>query len=232
MTGNGHIDIGKFATQEMSQEPIYRNSARDRFHAGSRRRRAKKRSGGVSRGGVMLIKLGVCAGICALFAVLKALDIPAVNEGLNAVGAALDEKNDDETLGKLKFVELPGILEVFAGGDSLTQPIKFDSAALDETGTYLTLSGEPNAQVTVCGKGTVKSIGNDETLGKYIIVSHENDVEISYYGFDAVSVDEGQPVNRLDTLGRLTDTGKLCLNVKKSGAPQNPCEYLGIEIAQ
>ncbi|NLB62321.1 MAG: M23 family metallopeptidase, partial [Clostridiales bacterium] len=131
-------------------------------------------------------------------------------------------------LGRLRFVELPSILEVFAGGDKLTLPVNYQSASLDATSTELELKCAPYATVTTCAEGVVKSIGVDEKLGMYLVIRHDDDLETLYYGFSAITVEEAQPIKKLDTLGVLSEEGLLVMKVTQYGAPKNPCEYFPV----
>ncbi|HHT87068.1 MAG TPA: M23 family metallopeptidase [Clostridiales bacterium] len=184
-------------------------------------RRSRKNSGGL-----MPIKIGLCVGICLVVVMVNVFLSPLMARVTQI--AEEPKSTDDGVLGRLRFVELPGIIEVFAGGDRLTLPVNYQSASLDATSTELELKCAPYATVTTCAEGVVKSIGIDDRLGMYIVIRHDGDIESLYYGFSAITVEEGQPIEKLDTLGVLDENGLLVMKINHSGVPKNPCDYFPV----
>lgn len=168
------------------------------------------------------VKIGLCIALCIALCI--------VNLTVNKNDKSFTAGSDTTETGKLRFVELPGIIEVFAGGDKLTMPVgAYDSAVKDE-GNLVTFRCEPNATVTTCSSGTVKAVGTDKSLGNYVVILH-GDIETYYYGLGYVTVEERQVINSLDTLGLLSHDGILYFKICKNGKAQEPTEYLPIKFA-
>lgn len=181
-------------------------------------------------GSLMALKIGICAVVFALVLLLKLVDVPFSQTVLGGIQSALsgDEEGEDETLGKLKFVELPGILSVFAGGDSLTAPLDGEAHLLDD---YMLRFERPAGEsVVVAGEGVVKAVGEDAALGPCVVVRHEGDIETYYYGLSDISVEEGQPLQRLDTIGK-TGEGGLVFQVRSQGVPCDAAKHISVDIA-
>ncbi|MEL7608217.1 MAG: M23 family metallopeptidase [Bacillota bacterium] len=193
------------------------------YHRGDARRAG-------SPGMSMLIKLGICAAACALVLVFKWIDSPLTNSAVQSVSAAVtDEVDFDEMLGKLQFVELDGILSVFGAGRTMAEPIAASKSYLVDDGRKAVLEGKQGEDVIAADAGTVIAVGEDASLGTYVCVKQSGDMELYYYGFEEVFVEDGQPVKKLDTLGTLSEQGTLTISVLKQGRPQNPGDYFEID---
>ncbi len=171
----------------------------------------------------MLMKIGLCAFMCALILLLSALQ----NNADNSRSAYQDPSDEgfDESLGKLKFVELPGILEVFAASDKLAVDVSYDAAELIGDDTTLVLVSAAVQTVSLPVNGRVKAVGEDAELGGYVCVTTANDSELQYYGLTGISVEEGQTLKALDSLGVIEAGESLFIKVNKSGRPENPSDY-------
>ena len=167
------------------------------------------------------LKIGICVFLCIVLCI--------VNLTIDKGKSTILSSSDDAGTGKLRFVELPGIIEVFAGGDRLTMPIGSYTKATINDDNLVTFTCEPNAAVVTCSSGTVKAVGEDKTLGNYVIILH-GDIETYYYGLGYITVEERQIINTLDTLGLVSHKGVLYFKVCKNGRAQNPTEYLPIRI--
>ena len=179
--------------------------------------------------GSMFVKLGICAFACALVLLLSELQ----NGANDAVGASYtaDSTTDDEfdeTLGKLKFVELPGILEVFAAQDKLSLAVSYDAAELVADDTMLMLVSAIAQTVSLPVDGRVKAIGEDDKLGGYVCITAANDSELQYYGLSSISVEEGQSLKALDSLGVIEAGESLFIKVNVSGRPENPTQFFEV----
>lgn len=173
----------------------------------------------------MLVKLGLCALMCALVLFLSAL----ANRGAdNRMSANTEGEELGESLGKLKFVELPGILEVFATDDRLTVAMRYDAAELIGDDTTLMLVSATAQTVSLPVNGRVKAIGEDEQLGDYVCVVSENDSEFQYYGLSSIAVEEGQTLKALDSLGVIEAGQSLFIKVNVSGRPGNPAQFFDV----
>jgi len=179
----------------------------------------------------MLTKIGVCAAACALVLLLKWIDTPMTNAAIDSVKIATGEESEfDEMLGKLRFVELPGILSVFSSNDKFPSPVEFTSASIGSEDTVLALSVKTRQTATAASNVMVKTIGMDEVLGQYVSLITKDDVEISYYGLTSVTVEEGQLLRPADDVGGIAEEGTLYITVRKGGQPMRPLDYFNITI--
>lgn len=172
----------------------------------------------------MFIKFGICAAACALVLLINWMEAPpsvSVGGGPNAE----QQSESEDMLGKLKFVQLPGILEVFASEDKLKVPLAFTSWELAQGDTQLFLTSESDQYVVSGADGTVKS--SEEGL---IALRLENDKEIVYTGNMIVHVESGQTVKAGDSLGSIGADEVLGVKVNVSGLPQNPLEEFNISL--
>lgn len=176
----------------------------------------------------VIVKLGLCVAMCGVILALALSKTPAAEDTLASLKSAINDDNQtEETLGKLKLVQLPSILEVFSPSDSPIMPVKLKSSKL-ESGKYIAaLYTVPGEEVRSSLSGTVKAISFDTSLGGYVIIEHDADIEITYYGIDGISVEAGQPVTQNSTIG-IVKSGTLYLGVTRSGRPVDPLEFLGI----
>ena len=179
----------------------------------------------------MLLKIGICAGACALVLVLKWVDSPLTNRAVETVNQAVTEETDlDEMLGKLQFVEFDGILNVFSESSSYEMPVIAEAATSMDDGRMLLLTAQSGADVISSCRGTVSSIGEDASLGNYICIRGNDSLDLYYYGLAEIFVEEGQPVKKLDTLGALGADGRLCFAVLENGRPIDPRDYLDLPL--
>lgn len=176
----------------------------------------------------VIVKLGLCAALCGIILALALSKAPAAEDTIASLKSAENDDNQtEETLGKLKLVQLPSILEVFSPSDSPIMPVELKSTRL-ENGSYIAaLYTVPGEEVRSSLSGTVKAISTDANLGGYIIIKHDADIEITYYGIDDISVEPGQPVTQNSTVG-ITKSGTLYFGVTRSGRPVDPLEFLGV----
>ncbi len=176
----------------------------------------------------MLVKLGTCF---AAFAVV--LFISTVNGQDSAPvygedGTYGSEAEEDDSLGRLKFVELPGIIDIL-GGDTMRLGLEYSHITLLDADTVLCIFGCANMQpVPSPVNGRVKYISND--TGEYFAVSiaADDDMEVVYTGLASSGVEIGQSVLEGDTLG-LCGGHALTVQVYINGVPQEPAQLFGIE---
>lgn len=222
------IELSGFVTTETRQ-------GRRRFNRGSMQKggRGRKRSGSFTSSGAssMLLKLGICAAACALVLLIKWVDTPLTNSALESIKEIIDDGKSEmeEPAGKLKFVELPGLLSVFAQKGDMAAPVEFSRSELLEDGNLARFFSQSSAAVICVKDGRVKSVGQDASLGKYVMVSHDNDITTVYYGLDEIIVEEGQPLRRLDNLGKLGADGVLSMAITKGGKPQDVSKYIDMQ---
>lgn len=168
-------------------------------------------------GGSMLAKMGICLLLCALALAAKAV---YGGEDLAQTAANLTEKAEDiggEYLGKLRFVELPGIIQVFSRDSRLSLNISGAVYQSSDDGMLLTVSNTTGKVVQSPDSGKIKNASVDAEGKGAVELWMDGDIMISIDGFSELCVEEGQPVSRGDTLG----SGGDCLSVRvyKGGRP-------------
>jgi len=224
------MELTPFVSEEIGKKR--RLSAHRNITWNKKRRRALSASKNPAHSTSMLVKIGICAAVCLTVLLLKWINAPATNQVLDGMRSAISEQTDfDKVLGKLQFVELPNVAEVFSSNSSkMTLPVNASSVVFEEEQYISTWQGVPSEEVSAAASGQVKGIGEDETWGKYVRLSHADDLETIYYGFSDINVEEGQPIRRLDTLGTLNETGMLHLLVLQGGRPQEPGAYFDVTV--
>ena len=173
-------------------------------------------------GGSMLFKLLLCIVICGGVLLLEWSNLSPEDSTVTA-SAQEEETPLDEMLGKLKFVELPGIIEVFSSGAKPELNVEYESMYLDESGYILYLVCKQGEYVYAPQTGKVKETGRDAELGSYLSLMTDDDEEIIYYGLESVIAEEGQTLSACDTIGKATDLIQITVNV--SGRPESPQEF-------
>lgn len=197
--------------------------------------RSKKNSRRLSKGGLQLMLLGICTAVFMLMFVIKVIGsdnaadiVSAMRELQNTEGDNAERDDAEQTLGRLRLVRLPSIIEVFSPSDSPIRPLVFDGAIEDDSTLIAKLYAPAGTEVSSILPGTVKSVSVDESLGGYVAVSHPNDIEVYYYGLTDISVERGQPLLQNSTIGRLY-SDFLCIRVLERGRPIDPLKFLGVE---
>ena len=181
-----------------------------------------------SRGAAyLLIRLGVCA-LC-LCGVLG-LKLKGDEKTLAVIGGLTGSDGADEgeeRLGRLRFVELPSIIEVFAPSKEPLLPVNAAEIRIADDGTRLILTTDSGAEVLSPVSGSVKAVGEDDSLGRYVTVAADGDTEFTVYGFAEVAVEKGQPVRVKQRLGSL-EGSEAEVRVYKGGRPVSPAEIFGL----
>ena len=131
----------------------------------------------------------------------------------------------DDMLGKLKFVELPGILEVFSSSGKLQPPIEANESESLRDSTLLALTAGQEQNVSACLDGSVKETGADKDLGNYVRIVASDDKELFLYGLSSISVEVGQPLLKSDYVGSIEAGEKLYVGLLIQGQPENPAAY-------
>ena len=89
----------------------------------------------------MLAKMGICA---LLAGIVLLSDFMGSRQELIEVSSDIIKSGEDiggDYLGKLRFVELPGIIQVFSSDAKLNIGTEYQSIKLDEEETAMTISG-------------------------------------------------------------------------------------------
>lgn len=175
----------------------------------------------------MLAKLGICAMACVLVLFASSREQPSL---LRAAATQEDETSEeelDEMLGRLKFVELPGLLTVFAD-DGASLPITGSAYELMEEETLLCMVAAQAQAVRAPEPCTVKALG-DSDYGRFVSLRTAADREWIYYGLQSIAVEEGQPLSAEDTLGGVGLGGTLYVQLRVQGKPANLREEFSLE---
>ncbi|MEG1547749.1 MAG: hypothetical protein RR232_01660 [Clostridia bacterium] len=175
----------------------------------------------------MFIKIGICAAVCALVLVIKLIDDSAMTIYNSAdSGTAIDEEFD-ESLGKLKFVALPGILDVFAPDGKLQLGFEYDSKKVLDDNSALCIFASKVQNIPIPVDCVVKEVSNIAETCVSVSITTEDDIEIVYRGLSKAAVEEGQRLTSGDTLGQ-SGENTLTIQVYLQGRPCDPMEVFDI----
>ena len=211
------IDHRDFRSYEYGRGKNRKYTMRHFSRPERRYRRIEGRYEDHSAGGSMLAKMGICLLLCGLALLAKAV---YSDEDLAQTAASLTEKAEDiggEYLGKLRFVELPGIMQVFSSDSRLSLNISGATYKSSDDGMLLTVSNTADKTVQSPGSGKVKNVSVDAGGTGEVELWMDGDIMIRMGGFKKIWVEEGQPVSRGDTLGSGSDS--LSIRVYKGGRP-------------
>lgn len=190
------------------------------------------------RAGSMMTKISLCLLLLVAALIVRLIYPPeesiaasvtlAQEESVN--GEEEDGGNEDETLGRLRFVQADGIMSVFGSGAQWSQPVQATDMAFSEQDGRLTLYAAEGESVLACAAGEVRAMGSDDELGDYIRINHGGDIESVYYGLNGIRVEQGQPIRAGDTLGTVSTDACIVLVIYAQGEPQDPSSYLAISV--
>lgn len=90
-----------------------------------------------------------------------------------------------------------------------------------------------NTDIKSSYSGFIKEIGEDKTLGKYLIIDHGSGIETKYAHLDSFQVKKGDKVNKSQVIGKSGNTGKtdspsLYFELIYMGENLDPQQYLNI----
>ena len=203
--------------------------------------RVRRTGSGQARAGGMLVKAGLCGVVCAGVLLLRWAEgggaifpegaVAAVSA--QAAQEAQEESlsQDPDRLGRLQFVSLPSIIQVFSSTAGPTLGLTYTSASLDPDSLLASLTLETPQTVSVAGACKVKELGEDPDMGSYVrLVLDGKDQEVYYLGLSEISVEVGQSLKVGDTLGKGEAT--LHLAVYEAGRPTDPLAFFGLEKAK
>jgi hypothetical protein len=186
-----------------------------------------------TRGTSMLIKIGVCCAAAALVLLIK-LSGENKQDPISALEntVATDEDELDDQLGRLKFVELPGIIEVFSSENKSILSLEYASSELLDEDTLLKIISASEQSVLINIPCEVKSMGEDPLYGAYVVLDMGDDTELTVYGLNELSLEDGQPLSDGDQIGSISARMALYAMVKREGRPVDPLSYLRLDIEQ
>ena len=180
-----------------------------------------KRGGSHNGAGYLLLRLGVCA---ACFCGILGLKLKGDPAALAVMGNIAENNGSgkgraaEEQLGRLKFVDLPSIIDVFAPSDKAVLPAYALSFELSDENGLLKLVTTAGSDIVSPAEGRVRLVGEDEKLGRFVSVITEEDAEFTLYGFDVIDAEQGQPVKQRQKLGEAKDSS-VFVRATKSGRP-------------
>lgn len=174
----------------------------------------------------MLAKLGICALSAGLVLAVKIAKIHGEYTSADAgISYAEDDASDtEERLGKLHFVELPGIIEVFASKSGFAVPKGAAASVGDDGALELTFSRGQTVSVDYSCK--VAYTDEDDVCS---VCLRLDDVTILYSGMSALSVERNQPLSSGDTLGSVGAGGILRVEVTVDGRPVDANDYFNLD---
>lgn len=158
----------------------------------------------------ILLKTGLCVAACAVL-LLSAQNGDTLNME--------SEGNGIEELGKLKFVELPGLISVFAPTSSLQAPLA--NSEVEYASDYAIFTAKGDQQIFSMLSGNVRYVSYDSEQGGQCvsIMSQGSDVEMIISGMQYCTVEEGQKVERGDSIGVALKVEEVVVKLLKSGRP-------------
>lgn len=187
-----------------------------------------KKNKKASESKALFLKLGICAAACAFVMLVKYADTFNKTASDLAVTAkydagSVDSDSEYDELGKLQFVELPGILEVFSPSNKYPLPIETVNIEMLSDEYEVKLESKNEQYIKVHDNCSVKSCETDN-----IVLSFDGDYEISYNGKMDVTVEEGQTLKQGDTIGKIASNEMLLIKTNLSGRPVSPKEVFKI----
>lgn len=176
-------------------------------------------------GSGILIKVAVCCAAAALVLAVK-----LVSSGVSGEEAVTAEAGDadmpDERLGRLKFVELPGIIEVFSNKTSSYIGLEATKSEYLSEAMMLRLTSADKGTVSVNEPCKLTCAGTDSDYGEFVILSFSGDVAITVYGFDEITAEEGQPLLAGDELGKVFEGNTIRVTAREGGCETDPTRFV------
>ena len=175
----------------------------------------------VENGSTMLAKIGICGLLAGLVLLSEFAD--NVLTSYNTVQNT--EEIGGDYLGKLRFVELPGIIQVFSADSRFRISTEYETYQLNNDETILTVNGLSSNEFASPADGTVKTVINQNDKTK-IELSLDGDIVLSFSAIGETAVEEGQPIKSGDTL--YTAIESINISMTKEGRPVNPSDYFDL----
>ncbi len=180
----------------------------------------------------LFIRLGVCVLLLIGVVALKLSNSEKGASALAVISSALgddieQQPEEQQRLGRLRFVKIPSIIEVFAPGAGPSLPSDARDIAALEEGTVLKASVSSGEDVTSPCPGVVRMTGSDPVYGAFVCISTEDDTDVYVMGLESTTVEQGQPVTRAAILGSAGGEGTLYFKALHSGRPLDAAEFFG-----
>lgn len=186
-----------------------------------RRRRERMRFGA----GYLIVRLGICALCFGAVLTLKLRDSGKALEAISSAVNSTAEPQDSDALGRLKFIDMPSIIEVFAPSDGPVSPVEFTSYRLDDDGFTLCFEVIPRSKVVCPMAGKVTGL-EEAGDGASVTVLAKDDYEYTVSGLASLTVERSQPVAQRQQLGSAAGD-VLYLRVYRAGRPVSPLDFIG-----
>lgn len=192
------------------------------------KRKAKRRLKGSGSGTASLfLSLGVCAAALAGLLWIKLANAKETISVMSDLSKSVYSTTEPSLLGKLKFVELPSIIDVFAPSDGAVLPVNAEGCMREGDGGGLRIKTKEGADVVAPLGGRITAVGEDPALGKYVSFAADGDVEIAIYGFSSVDAEMGQPVRQRQKLGTALSEN-ITVRAWRAGRPLEVSSLFGI----
>lgn len=169
----------------------------------------------------MMIKIGLCGAAVVLALILR---VSGVEKPAKAVDAQ-DEQGEEETLGALHFVDAAGSVRT-SKWDAPVNAI--DVELILDSGIVRYTAAVP--EVKNCIAGEVTELGEDMVLGQFVKIANVDGIETIYFGMKTIDAIMGQVVDAGATLGTVDVGRSVYLCILKDGEPQDPVDYVSINI--
>ena len=171
-------------------------------------------------------RLGVCALVLAGVIGLK---LAGETRALAVIGEMTEGRDDgsdtEETLGRLKFVELPSIAEVFARKPGAVTPCEAVGTEKAE-GSALVFLTEKGSFLRSPITGRVKETGG-EGESAFLSIASDDGSEFVLTGVAGGELEVGRPVEAGQRIG-VAAASRLTVLVKKNGMPIDPAAVFGL----
>lgn len=179
------------------------------------------------RANSMMMKIAICT--LALLIVIGTeiyLLTDVDGRALEASQTVGEETEQEESLGRLKFIALHETESVFSPSQRWSSPVAAAEASLMEDQKLLKLTAAAGSTVSLPAAGEVKELFSDEVYGTGLRISHGNGLESLYYGIFDIQVEEGQPLLAYDTLGEMPEGGTIYVALQQSGSALCPTDII------
>ncbi len=174
-------------------------------------------------GSGILIKVAVCCAAAAFVLVIKLISS-------EPYGTAAVEANDgdeqDERLGRLKFVELPGIIEVFSNRKNSYVELDASESEYISEAMMLRVKSSENGKISVNEPCKLTTVGTDSDYGAFVILNFSGDIALTIYGFDDVTAEEGQPLDEGDEIGTAAKDRIVRITAREGGRETDPTQFV------
>ena len=134
------------------------------------------------------------------------------------------ETEQESRPGRLRFVQIPSIIQVFAPSSEPSLPVEASAYELIEDDTVLALAVRQGAEAHSPCTGKVKAVGFDDKLGEYVAVLGADDTEYRVFGLADISVEKGQPLTQNSILGKASGQ-TVFIKVFCKASPENPLDH-------